>query len=399
MNCACRAGTCLSSAEGSGGALWAGGESVVQLTDCRFANNSAQARSLCAVPSPEEALCGTLRRMSLARVSLAAFAADLLMTVLMSPSFALLVRVVTEGRSTPSGTSSPHEAHSRTAQRLTLEARVVVAARSLVAIPAASSAATDDRPGAFDCCPASLLEMVECVALTGSTPLRIGAGAVFLGQSGTRAGVKVAATGPVRLAVQGSSFVGNIAGNTGGAVGCFRASQRIVDSLLQANTADDGGAVHTNSPATFIGTRLIDNVASHTGGAVYTTSMLTLSPGTVILDNSALSGNGGAAACVSGDALLSADGILVSGNRAYAVGGGFFLNSDTISVTNSVFSSNTAEGPFASSGAIAAVSFATSGELLMENVTFERNVVRQRELGFTSPEQVRGIRVQPRAQI
>lgn len=44
VNCACRAGVCLTSAEGSGGALWAGGESVVQLNSCRFANNSAQAR-------------------------------------------------------------------------------------------------------------------------------------------------------------------------------------------------------------------------------------------------------------------------------------------------------------------------------------------------------------------
>lgn len=211
-----------------------------------------------------------------------------------------------------------------------------------------------------------------------------------MGQSGTRAGVKVAATGPVRLAAQGSSFVGNSAGATGGAVGCFRASLRIVDSLLQENTAFDGGAVQTNSPSTFAGTRLVDNVAAHSGGAVYTTSILTLAEGTVLENNSALSGDGGAVACVSGDALLSADGVRVSGNRAYAVAGGFFLNSDTISVSNSLFSRNIAEGPFASSGAVGAVSFATSGELLMENVTFERNVVRQRELGLASPEQARG---------
>ncbi len=118
--------------------------------------------------------------------------------------------------------------------------------------------------------------------------------------------------------VDNSRINGNTARSNGGAAYSYSTSSAckitIKDSELNENQANNGGALHTNRPATITDSEVNGNTATTNGGAIYATGTLTITAGSIEQNRAS---NGGAIyTAMSSYSNIRPDGVTFSGNTA-----------------------------------------------------------------------------------
>lgn len=175
---------------------------------------------------------------------------------------------------------------------------------------------------------------------------------------------------------------GNATGNSGGGVYAGGGTLQIVNCHITNNTANYGGGVflgdwQNNVPPSNLvlsGSILDDNTASNTGGGVYAAGSATLY-NTTLEANSA--GNHGGGIHVAGSATLT--GGAVTGNHALNGNGGGVNVNNGLTVSGTIFTSNTAGGYSDISGSGGAVSqWNTGNTVTITGAIFNSNTAQYR---------------------
>ena len=142
--------------------------------------------------------------------------------------------------------------------------------------------------------------------------------------------------------VTNSTFSGNTAG-VGGAIGS-RGTLTVTNSTFSGNTADVGeGAIDNEGTLTVTNSTFSSNTASTTGGAIGTCGPLTVA-------NSTFTGNtagaGGAISAVCGPVTVTNSTFTgnTASNTGDAFGGAIFVQSTTVTVTNTILATSAAGG-------------------------------------------------------
>lgn len=163
----------------------------------------------------------------------------------------------------------------------------------------------------------------------------------------TGGGAIYTATGTTTI--DDSIFTSNTAQRTGGAINQASGTLTITDSLFASNTvtiattaASMGGAVYSGAGTlTITNTDFTNNSAKSTGGAIYMLSTNSITGGTFSTNSAGIGG----AIFSSGNSTIS--GVTFDSNNALTTflnsgGGAIYNNVDSMAITDSTFTSNTA---------------------------------------------------------
>jgi fibronectin-binding autotransporter adhesin len=200
----------------------------------------------------------------------------------------------------------------------------------------------------------------------------------FTGNSATGAGGGVsmlATTGASTLTVSGSSFTNNTSSSSGGAInGGSTVTFNVSNSAFSGNSAtSSGGAISiaTNgSTSSISSSTFTGNKSSSSGGSI----AINTSSGTLPITDSTISGGssgaqgGGIRFSSAAGATLSLTRCTVSGNICVLSGGGLYVPSATLNVTDSTISGNTVTGSVGGGGI-----FTYTGTINITNSTISGN--------------------------
>lgn len=138
------------------------------------------------------------------------------------------------------------------------------------------------------------------------------------------------------------------ASNSGGGlyVDAVAGTTTLTDVLFSSNTAFNGAAIHGNADIMLISSTISDNAGVNSGA-------IRMESGTLTIDNSTISSNtatgtginsNGGALYIAEDAMLTMDSVLLNQNAADGEGGALFIScsSQSNTITNSVFVDNSA---------------------------------------------------------
>ena len=160
----------------------------------------------------------------------------------------------------------------------------------------------------------------------------------------------VVSLGDVDRVFEGCTFVGNSAGEAGGAIAVHSDRLEVNGSSFHDNSAVDGGAVATIATddgagaADVSGCEFSENTASRFGGAIYSDGVgLAIQGGS--FDHNSAESDGGAVAVTESytDGHLQVSGATFSSNTTLARGGAVFSEEARVELNNSAFHSNMSE--------------------------------------------------------
>jgi predicted outer membrane repeat protein len=164
------------------------------------------------------------------------------------------------------------------------------------------------------------------------------------GNPGGASGAAILNDGGI-ITVESSSFISNtITSNTGsgGAISNRSGDLTVIGSTFRGNGALDGGALYVNSGTVVTVTHsLFEGNQAGYGGAIESRGQLDVND-SVLRNNRATSGDGGAIWVLDGDLDLAYT--TISGNQATTTGGGISCYGNTLSVIHSTLSGNGAGG-------------------------------------------------------
>lgn len=153
-------------------------------------------------------------------------------------------------------------------------------------------------------------------------------------------GTAVQASGP-NLSIRNASFINNIGGEYGGAIGFVGGGLfiSVVDSYFEGNSSDYGGALYIESDIEISNTTFRSNIGLSEGGAIYQNN----GAGSLDIRSSTFTGNqalkGGA---VYADDFVDIVGSTFTANMATSEGGALRLGDNDANLLNSTLASNTA---------------------------------------------------------
>jgi CSLREA domain-containing protein len=189
----------------------------------------------------------------------------------------------------------------------------------------------------------------------------------------------------VAFTVTGSSFSHNGSSGGGGAIASFGTGD-VTGSSLSGNTGSNGGGIDTFGALTLRGTTVTGNTASAFGGAIQAGGQATIQTSTFNGNASAVGmGGGGGAIFALAPITISASTFDhnttgVSGGGGH---GGAILASDTLALTNSTLTANTANSSATTQGRGGALFL--SADATLTNVTLADNSAADRGGNIYSP--------------
>jgi Ca2+-binding RTX toxin-like protein len=170
--------------------------------------------------------------------------------------------------------------------------------------------------------------------------------------------------------LDGATVTGNMASASGGGAAVEASGSLMItnSSLISDNTAGtNGGGVHGlgGSTVAITNSDIDNNTATNNGGGIGNDGAAVTVTTSMVTDNTATILNGGGIWNNDGDLTLQTNTV-VSGNTAGDNGGGLFLGSgtDTLSITDTTFDNNTADGTLVTQG---------GGGIFNDGLTFTLN--------------------------
>jgi predicted outer membrane repeat protein len=177
----------------------------------------------------------------------------------------------------------------------------------------------------------------------------------------------------VAFTVTGSSFSHNSSSGGGGAIASFGTGD-VTGSSLSGNTGSNGGAIDTFGALTLRGTTLTGNTAGAFGGAIQAGGQATIQTST-FSDNASAVGMGGGGGAIFALAPITVSASTLDHNTTGVSGGGgrggAINATETLALTNSTLTANTANSSATTQGRGGALSL--SADATLTNVTLADN--------------------------